>query len=217
MSRKKASIPKHGRDVRRRPRTRAKRYLVVCGGEATEPQYFEHLQTEISKTNSCIIKVIPKTMSPSQLAKHAAIRKHDDERDNGDSADRYAAIFVVVDVDDFHDHLQAQQTCTNNDISFIISNPCFEVWLIDHLQPCPEAYVNTADVERYAAQKGITGGPRHKHINWETIADCTQNAIANAQKHNSESKTTARKQLTPYSESNYAPWTDMPEVIKAIS
>ncbi|MBT1169964.1 RloB family protein [Bifidobacterium sp. SO4] len=216
MSRKEVSVPPHGRKGQRRLRTRAKRYFVVCGGEVTEPQYFKHLKSEISGTNNCVIDVKPIVGSPSQLAKYAAASKRDDERNNGDSADRYAGIFVVVDVDNFHDHLQAQQTCIDNGISLIISNPCFEVWLIDHLQPCPEAYATTPDVERYAARKGITGGPRNKHINWKNIAGLTQDAVINAKKHNSASKAAARKQLTPYSESNYAPWTDMPEVIEVM-
>lgn len=215
MNRRKGAyaVPQHGRNARRHIRARAKRYLVVCGGQATEPEYFGHISSSL---NSVVIRVISKTMAPSQLADYAVRCKRDDERNN-DPEDCYCAVFVVVDVDDYHDHRQAQRICKDNGIRLIISNPCFEVWLIDHIRRCPASYADTPAVERYAGELKVVMGARNKHVNFEVIDGLTQEAVQNAEKHNSEgNKAMARRQLEPNRESDYAPWTDLPDVIEAI-
>lgn len=212
MSRKKNAIPAHGRNVRRPVRARKSRYLVVCGGQVTEPQYFSHLKSGIDDS---VIDIKPKVMAPVQLAKYAVRCKNDDSSKN-DSRDRYAAVFVVVDVDDFHDHGEAQKICDKNDIYLIISNPCFEVWLIDHVQMCPSSCVTTADVERYASDHHITNGARNKYINFKVIDGHVSNAFNNAERHNTKGKTLLRKLLIPFKERDYAPWTDMSDVISIL-
>ena len=66
-----------------------------------------------------------RTKSPEHLADFACTLKKEDERDI--STDCYENIWVVVDVDDFHDHSKAAKICKDNGIELIISNPCFEV------------------------------------------------------------------------------------------
>ncbi|WP_240540972.1 RloB family protein [Bifidobacterium vespertilionis] len=156
MSRKKNMIPAHGRNARRPARVRKPRYLVVCGGQVTEPQYFRHLK---SKNDDIAIDVKVKVLSPLGLANYAVRCKKDDDA-KSDSGSRYAAVFVVVDVDDFHDHKEAQTICSENDIHLIISNPCFEVWLIDHIQECPSSCATTKAAEQYASTHKVTTGSR---------------------------------------------------------
>ncbi|WEV64530.1 RloB family protein [Bifidobacterium sp. ESL0732] len=208
---KKRSAPAHGRSVHRRHhRLRRDRYLVVCGGEVTERQYFEHCAQEFNVD----IRYKPKVYSPSAVAKYAAQLKKDEEAEVGDDAEAYKKVWVVVDVDHFHDHAEAERICKANGMRLIISNPCFEVWLIDHIQRCPESYKLTKDVERYASQLGITKGPRNKYIEFSAIEGKTVQALTNASRHNSNRY--QRQQLTVNSEQDYAPWTDMPEVIEEL-
>lgn len=160
-----------------------------------------------------VIRVISKTMAPSQLAEYAVKCKEDDERNSGPD-DSYADVFVVVDVDDYHDHRRAQRICKDNGIHLIISNPCFEVWLVDHVRQCPAAYTDTASVERYAAELEVVKGARNKYINFKAVDGHMQYARQNAKRHNAaENKAVARRLLEPQRESDYAPWTDMPDVI----
>lgn len=211
MSRRTPQAPRHGRNVRRNDRKRAKRYLVVCGGEVTEKEYFTHL---LQSFDNVVIDIRSKARTPSQLADMAVKCMEDDAKDT--STDSYAEVFVVVDVDDFNDHDRAQRICDEHGIHLIISNPCFEVWLIDHLQPCPPSYTITADVERYAAQLGVTTGSRNKYIDFSKIDEHLDTALKNAQRHNSDTKKYHRKMLTPNKAETYAPWTDMPQVISEI-
>ena len=208
MSRKTGNAPSHGRNARRRTRERKPRYLIVCGGTVTEPEYFRWL----TKQRNMAVDIVPKEVSPSQLANIAVKRQRDDKRDS--SADSYQEIFVVVDVDEFRDHAKAQRICKDHGIHFIISNPCFEVWLLDHLGTCPDAYSLTSDVERRAADAHVTEGSRNKYINFSAIEGHLDDALRNAARHNTAERRTLRDMLIPNQEHAYAPWTDMPKLLQ---
>ena len=171
MSRKRNAPPAHGRNAHRRQRERKPRYLVVAGGEVTEKQYFEYCGTHYNVD----LRYRSQIRSPRQLADYAVKLKDEDGRDA--SVDSYKMVWVVVDVDDFHDHADAQRICSDNGIGLIISNPCFEVWLIDHVQRCPDSIALTKDAERLAAKLGITEGARSKYINLDRIAGLEEEAI----------------------------------------
>lgn len=209
MSRKharKASVPPHGRHVRRRQHQRRRRYLIVCGGEVTEREYFKHMEHHVD----AVFHVESKNRTPAQLAQWAAALKREDRNDCADgSMDPYAAVWVVVDVDDFHDHHEAQRICDRHGLDLIISNPCFEVWLVDHVRPCPSVYTMTRDVERYALKLGVTCGPRHKYINFAKIDGCMAEAVTNARRHDTMERQIGRDGLIAHRERDYAPWTDM--------
>lgn len=202
--------PAHGRNAHRRRRERKPRYLVVAGGEVTEKRYFEYCGTRYNVD----LKYMNQIRSPRQLAEYAVTLKDEDLRD--ESLDSYKAVWVVVDVDDFHDHGKAQKVCDDNGIGLVISNPCFEVWLIDHVRRCPDGYTSTRDVERYAAEQKVTYGPRNKYIHMELIEGNEDAALRNARSHNTSGRARGRRLLTPGKEREYAPWTDMVDVIKTL-
>lgn len=211
MGRRKTVVPPHGRKVRRKVRSRARRYLVVCGGEVTERAYFNRIG---SRRNDVSIQVRTKVCSPSQLAELAARYMADDRRD--ETADSYAEVFVVVDVDDFRDHGQAQAICDKHGMRLIISNPCFEVWLIDHVRQCPAGYTTTAMVERYAKDLHVTNGPRNKYIDFGRIDGHVEDAMSNARRHNTQERSGGRRNLVPGKAGAYAPWTDMPQAMSEL-
>ena len=141
--------------------------------------------------------------------------KREDKRDT--STDCYERIWVVVDVDDFHDHGEAARICNDNGIELIISNPCFEVWLLDYVTACPSSYTLTPDVESAAAEAKVVGGNRNKYINTELIdKEHLDAAIRNAARHNTTENRQGRNRLAPNHEQEYAPWTDMPKVIETL-
>lgn len=195
---KKRGVPAHGRESARFHRARKKRYLVVAGGAVTERQYFKQLES----IYDVVIDYQQKNESPEQLADFACKLKKEDERDI--STDCYEKIWVVVDVDDFHDHSKAAKTCKDNGIELIISNPCFEVWLLDHMKACPPSYTLTPDVESATAKAGIVGGNRNKYVNDELIdSEHLDAATRNAARHNTAENSQGRNRLTPYHEQEY--------------
>ena len=208
---KKRGVPAHGRKSARFHRARKKRYLVVAGGAVTEKQYFKRL----ASIYDVVIEYQQKNESPEHLADFARKLKEEDERDI--STDCYENIWVVVDVDDFHDHSKAAKICKDNGIELIISNPCFEVWLLDHVSVCPPSFTLTSTVESAAAKAGIVGGNRNKYVNVELIdSEHLDAAIRNAERHNTAGNRQGRNTLAPHHEQEYAPWTDMPKVIETL-
>lgn len=54
-----------------------------------------------------------------------------------------------------------KKICRGRDgVELIISNPCFEVWLLDHKRTCPQSCTQTAMVEKLAIAEGVTEGNR---------------------------------------------------------
>lgn len=208
---KKRGVPAHGRKSAHFHRARKKRYLVVAGGAVTEKQYFRRL----ASIYDVVIEYQQKNESPEHLADFARKLKEEDERDI--STDCYEKIWVVVDADDFHGHSQAAKICKDNGIELIISNPCFEVWLLDHVSVCPPSFTLTSTVESAAAKAGIVGGNRNKYVNVELIdSEHLDAAIRNAERHNTAGNRQGRNTLAPHHEQEYAPWTDMPKVIEVL-
>ncbi|MBW3094246.1 RloB domain-containing protein [Bifidobacterium sp. 64T4] len=211
MSRKRRESVRGWKNARRL-RERKPRYLVVSGGAVTEKWYFKAL----ASLCDVVIDYEQKNLSPSQLAKLACRLKEDADRDG--SVDSYVKVWVVVDVDAFHDHSEAERICRGHDgVELIISNPCFEVWLLDHKRACPQSCTQTAMVEKLAIAEGVTEGNRGKFICAEILDEThIMSAVGNARRHNKVGGLEGRRLLRPNHEQDYAPWTDMPSVINEL-
>ena len=194
-------------------RNRKKRCLIVSGGEVTETQYFEVLQTRYQNLVLCVKTDVG---SPDQLASYASSvvsggKSRTDE-------DGYEAIFVVVDVDEFRvERFQmAQRKCDLAEALLVISNPCFEVWLIDYRQTCPDSFTTTKACEGKAEALGLVDGQRNKALSSAFICDVAEavgNAMSNAERHNTDERKSQRERLDSL---DFAPWTDMPVLIESL-
>ena len=178
-------VAKKYRIQRGRPRDgqrpRKKRFLVVTNGEVTDREYFKGLQTELA---DAVIDVRSDRADPAALAKYAhdLVKREGVRLSKKRDTDGFEAVYVVTDVDEFTaaQLKSASATCNNAGMTFVVSNPCFEVWLVDHLVSCPESYTEARDVERRAAALKIVSGSRNKHIEYSRIADKWREACANA-------------------------------------
>ena len=194
-------------------RNRKKRCLIVSGGEVTEAQYFEVLRTRYQNLVLCVKTDVG---SPDQLASYASSvvsggKSRTDE-------DGYEAIFVVVDVDEFHVQRfqMAQRKCDLAEALLVISNPCFEVWLIDYRQTCPDSFTTTKACEGKAEALGLVDGQRNKALSSAFICDVAEavgNAMSNAERHNTDERKSQRERLDSL---DFAPWTDMPALIDSL-
>lgn len=101
--------------------------LIVCGGEKTEPAYFDGLKREF-RNGAVSVKVISKVTAPAQLVHHAR-KLWDRDRDG------YDEVWCVVDVDEF-DIDAAVRAAKDAGIRLAVSNPCFEFWLLLHFEHC---------------------------------------------------------------------------------
>jgi hypothetical protein len=220
---KRMSFPRHGRrSTTRRHGPRRKRYLLVTAGTVTERDYFKSLQ----ELFDVVIDVEATAKSPVELAKRAARLYRSDMKEQG--TEHYSHVWVVVDVDQYSaDNLvQAEKICKQTGVkgrgageypvSLIVSDPCFEVWLIDHQQVCPSSITETSEAEQFAIKLDLVDGSNNKHLT-ERITNRVQIqtrlnlALSNAKKHNRTQRPDLRSgaHLIP-------PWTDMPEVLEQL-
>jgi hypothetical protein len=103
--------------------------VVVSGGEKTERSYFKIIS---NKTRFPLLKIEfntdPTRLNPKGLLEFALERKKYYQSSNESS--KPDDIYLISDVDDYLSELIGiKEKCQSNNISLIISNSCFEIWL----------------------------------------------------------------------------------------
>lgn len=116
-------------------RNKRKYYLIVCEGEATEPNYFEGLKQDLPKgvLTSYQIDVEGTGRNTESLLKEALRLKEEYQKNQNRLVDR---LWVVFDRDSFtpQNFNTAIQRCDNSDIGCAWSNEAFELWYLLHFQ-----------------------------------------------------------------------------------
>ena len=221
-------VPSHGRSKKQSKRN--KRFLIVCGGVVTEFEYFSYIKSEVSKycaTSWNIHKSInieKEGVDPLTLMKYAIkLERLDCKEAKKENYDSFTLVWVVTDVDEFGEKIrqaQSKSDSTCGKIKLVISNPCFEVWLIDHVKSCPLSCTETRDCQKEAKELGLlhnTNGNKNKHIQLEKLTGNYKNASKNAKQHmQTEQRETRKNHPSVTQKSNYAPWTDVPEIVETI-
>ncbi|SFD28487.1 RloB-like protein [Streptomyces aidingensis] len=77
------------------------------------------------KLSSLSVQVVKHPGSPSQVVRHAAKRR-------ASSSGDYDQTWCVVDVDEYRDLEHATALAREENVELVVSNPCFEVWLLLH-------------------------------------------------------------------------------------
>lgn len=117
------------RRFRQEPRSR---FILVCEGARTEPEYFEAVnrlhagalvEIEIQRGIG-----VPLTIANEAAKRVAAIRKSK-QRDSFAANDQ---VWAVFDRDEHPNFADALGVCERGGVNVAQSNPCFEVWLILH-------------------------------------------------------------------------------------
>jgi len=111
-------------DLRRRTAKRAQRetVLIDTNGKSTEKDYFNALKA-MPWVQAGRIVVIFTNKAPVELVRDASRRKTENDFDQA---------WAVCDVDEFEIEKAAIEA-RRKGVGLVLSNPCFEVWLILHL------------------------------------------------------------------------------------
>lgn len=113
---------------RRRPVRRSRPLiLIVCGAKRTEPLYFRGLRDSI-RSRAVDIVITQQGKAPLQVIEYAAAYVARSTKD-------FDEIWCVVDVDEF-DLGSTIRSARHAGIELVVSNPCFELWLLLHLENC---------------------------------------------------------------------------------
>lgn len=127
--------------LRRRIGTRWQRdrILVVCEGRVTEVEYLNGLRDHFKALPVEIVdcKVVGAGCGPARVVERAVAerdRKAGEARRRRDPYRAYDGVWGVVDVNDHVDLQHAVRLAERERIGLLVSNPCFELWLLHHYQ-----------------------------------------------------------------------------------
>jgi hypothetical protein len=116
-------------------------FVIISGGIKRERDYFKIIANQ-DKFRRIKIEFVadPNQLNPKGLL---ATAKDKQERYKTSQEDDPDKIFIVSDVDHFiKELLDIKPTCKVSDISLIISNPCFEIWLYySKFDQKPDAFI----------------------------------------------------------------------------
>ncbi|RKD15151.1 hypothetical protein BCY91_06420 [Pelobium manganitolerans] len=116
-------------------RNKRKYYLIVCEGEATEPNYFEGLKQDLPKgvLTAYQIDIAGTGRNTQSLIDEAFRLQTVYEKSTTQKIDR---LWVVCDKDNFsaQDFNGAIQRCHTSDVGCAWSNEAFELWYLLHFQ-----------------------------------------------------------------------------------
>ncbi|MGC4885843.1 RloB family protein [Micromonospora sp. DT227] len=143
----------HGLQRRRGNREVRQRFLLLCEGEVTEREYFEHLRKELRGT-LVTIEISRDSGEPLNLVREACRMLRDSSREAkraGDDYMRYDSVWCICDVDE-HRRLEAAiELAMREGVNMAISNPCFEIWPALHFDPCTR-YMSAGDLRSIIRQ-----------------------------------------------------------------
>jgi len=130
------ALPKKGRKIRDLSRSAPKKnpkpkLIFVCEGANTEPRYLKALGA-LSSWAIFDIKPIPAAGVPATIAQKAVDLEK--SRDKEDSFSKHDEVWAVFDRDEHPKFKESVNLCDASGVRLGISNPCFELWLILHLE-----------------------------------------------------------------------------------
>ena len=107
-----------------RRRSERRRGLVVTEGIVTEPQYLDLLKQKMPR-DIAFFDVCPEGTDPLRVVKRAV---------NKQKMSDYDWIVCLVDCDEHRTFDEAFKLAEKHGIQVLVSNPCFEVWLLWHIE-----------------------------------------------------------------------------------
>lgn len=132
---------KRNGSLERRHKKRAERtrVLIVTEGTQTEEQYFGLLVQHLKATGvrHWPIKTHGVGRDPMRVLK-AALERRDADADSFDS------VWIVVDVDAHTTLPECLKLAKKEKVRAVVSNPCFEIWLVWHLREHHRPDTNTS-------------------------------------------------------------------------
>lgn len=146
------------------------RVLVVTEGAITEVQYLQRLAQHLKASGLKVVspKVKAGKRDPLGVLEYAQMLA-------GKAADEYDEIWIVVDVDDHATLDDCLLQASRYRVRVVVSNPCFEVWLLWHYAD-HDKYCKNSELSDILKRHGIDS----KHIPNKFPFDSLDKAIIRA-------------------------------------
>lgn len=177
---------------RKRPNLNLKKVIFIfCEGEKTEINYFKALREFLGLT-SVHIKTSPHS-SPINIVKYA-IRQ-------AKEINEYDEIYCVFDRDIHGDFDEALKLADNNHFEVIVSDPCFEFWILLHFTQTAQNFsTNAKPCQAVQKHKDFKKNLPHYSKDYD-FEDIINKHLATAIKNaNAINKTNLSVRQTPYTQ-----------------
>jgi hypothetical protein len=144
-----------------------KRFLIVCEGEKSEPDYIQGVKG-LCREKLISIEIIGGAGQTKKVIERAVQLKSEaiiEAKRNKDNFEKFDSIWCVIDVDN-HDLLtEALIQARDNKIEVSLSNPCYEVWVVLHHRD------HRKSVDRSVLQSECKNhyGLKDKHVAFEVL------------------------------------------------
>ncbi|QBI53671.1 RloB family protein [Streptomonospora litoralis] len=112
------------------------RILVVCEGAVTEVDYLGGIKS-LFKSLPVEVREVGVGRDPLAVVQHAVELRNEAKRDAKRGKDDnllFEQVWCLVDVDEHTRLPQALDLAWRQDVEIVVSNPCFEIWLLYHFQ-----------------------------------------------------------------------------------
>jgi len=162
------------RHRRRHVREPRRVFYLFCEGQNTEPGYFAALRRVVRdafiEIQSFGAAGDPKALSAAAIAHSKGLRRR-----SGNSFEEKDEVWAVFDRDDWNHYYDAIETCQKNGVKVANSNPCFEIWLILHVQEFHQA-CDRAEVNRVLRKLRADYDPVKKVLNFDELISLLDDA-----------------------------------------
>ena len=151
--------------------------IVAEGNNVTERQYFHHFQHQYIGYN---IKIDTKGFETDPEGMLDTLTKY--WKENELSLEKGDRGYVILDLDcnDKKAQLIKKLEAGTNLASFVVSNPCFEVWFLLHFRYSTHAYASGEEVIN-DLRKYIADYRKNSDV-FDVISEATDTALQNAKK-----------------------------------
>ena len=136
---------------------------VLAEGEVTESDYFDYWRRQ-NPTTRVVIDLHTAGWAPLKRVGYARDLKRRQPRRNPE----FDEIWCVFDVDAHRDVNSAVAEARDADIQVAVSNPCFELWLVLHVEDWT-AEVHRHKIQRRASELGLLDGKSIPAEAWPAI------------------------------------------------
>ena len=145
---------------------------VLTEGRVTERDYLRCW----ARRNRGIVRIdfLDAGMTPGALVRRAREYGRRNPRSRRADPD-FDEIWCVFDTDE-HPHLsQAMENARQSGIEVAVSNPCFELWLVLHVQE-QTAYIDRHEVQRLSSELGLSDGKKIAEQAWTGLVEAFETA-----------------------------------------
>jgi len=159
---------------RKAPFRDARLFVIFCEGAKTEKIYFEAFTRNSQRIKVKVFGNQEHKSAPFHILENAL-----------NHAEPYDFLYLVIDTDRWkHQIAEVAQKCEQKKFGFIVSNPCFEVWLYLHLPNAQEnfAQFNDSCQQFEKALKNELNGFNKSNYNPTFFLENISTALENAQK-----------------------------------